>query len=91
MQAKSSSRRRSNFSAFQSRPSIANEQTIWVGDSCVGTIIRTGLLIQVEIIHPTSGKTYAKICRNLEELKATQDSAAMHCMSLGMELQEVEK
>lgn len=89
MQPKSSSRRRTRISVFQSRPSVAIEQTIWAGESCVGTIIRIGFLIQVEIIHPTSGKSYAKICRNLEELKAAKEHAAMHCLALGMEIKEV--
>ena len=88
MQAKSSSRRRSNFSAFQSRPSIAIKRTSWAGDSCAGTIIRIGFLLQVEILHPTAGKVYAKMCRNLEELKTALDFAAMHCMALGMEIEE---
>ena len=90
MQPKNSDRRRTRVSAFQSRPSITFRRTTWVGDNCVGTVLSTGFLLQVEIIHPSSGKSYAKICRSLEELNVAQDYAEMHCLALGMELQEVE-
>ena len=90
MQSKNSDRRRTRVSVFQSRPSIAFRRTTWAGDYCVGTVIRTGFLLQVEILHPTSGKSYAKMCRSLQELKAAEDDAELLCLALGMEIQEVE-
>ena len=89
MQPKSSNRRRTGVSLFQSRPSIAFRRTTWTGDNCVGTVIRTGFLLQVEILHPTSSKSYAKMCRSLHELKAAEDDAELLCLALGMELTEV--
>ena len=89
MQPKSSNRRRTGVSAFQSRPSITFRRTTWVGDNCVGTVLCTGFLVQVEILSPSSGKSYAKSCRSLEELKAAEDDAELLCLALGMELTEV--
>ena len=90
MQSKNSDRRRTRVSVFQSRPSIAFRRTTWAGDYCVGTVIRTGFLLQVEILHPTSGKSYARMCRSLQEFKAAENDAELLCLALGMEIQEVE-
>ena len=81
-------RQKTRHAAFPgaTRPSRIVRQFEWEGEGCAATIITTGLLLTVEIIHSTSGKNYARLARSTSELKSLTDLANMHALSLGMEL-----
>ena len=71
------------------RPSLSVQRFCFAGVNSSGTISKIGLLVIVELIHPTSSKNYTKLAKCESKAAEYLEMAFDHALSLSMELQEV--